>query len=190
MKHVPFGVLVCLVTTNLALAAEPPAARAGYQIVATLIDETPIIDGRLDDAAWQRAQVIENFTQQESLEGAPATEWTQVLVLYDATHLYIALRAFDSNPDGIVATEMRRDSTRLLNDEDSFQIIIDTFNDSRSGYMFVTNPLGAKLEQQIFEEGEGAIVGANSNVNRNWDGVWDVRLGARTKAGSRSSRCR
>ena len=62
----------------------------------------------------------------------------------------------------------------MLNDEDSFQIIIDTFNDSRSGYMFVTNPLGAKLEQQIFEEGEGAIVGANSNVNRNWDGVWDV----------------
>ena len=113
MKHVPFGVLVCLVTTNLALAAEPPAARAGYQIVATLIDETPIIDGRLDDAAWQRAQVIENFTHQESLEGAPATEWTQVLVLYDATHLYIALRAFDSNPDGIVATEMRRDSNAV-----------------------------------------------------------------------------
>ena len=49
---------------------------------------------------------------------------------------------------------MRRDADRLL-DEDNFQIILDTFNDSRNGYMFVTTPLGAKLEQQISEEGEG-----------------------------------
>ena len=49
---------------------------------------------------------------------------------------------------------MRRDSDRLL-DEDNFQLILDTFNDSRNGYMFVTTPLGAKLEQQISEEGEG-----------------------------------
>ena len=49
---------------------------------------------------------------------------------------------------------MRRDADRLL-DEDNFQVILDTFNDSRNGYMFVTTPLGAKLEQQISEEGEG-----------------------------------
>jgi hypothetical protein len=77
---------------------------------------------------------------------------------------------------GIIATEMRRDSERLLDDEDSFQIILDTFNDLRSGYMFVTNPLGAKLEQQVFEEGEGGRPGRGSasNINRDWDGVWDV----------------
>ena len=70
---------------------------------------------------------------------------------------------------------MRRDSDRLL-DEDSFQVILDTFNDSRNGYMFVTTPLGAKLEQQISEEGEGNTRAGlvNSNINRNWDGVWDV----------------
>ena len=70
---------------------------------------------------------------------------------------------------------MRRDSDRLL-DEDNFQVILDTFNDSRNGYMFVTTPLGAKLEQQISEEGEGNTRAGllNANVNRNWDGVWDV----------------
>ena len=69
---------------------------------------------------------------------------------------------------------MRRDSLRLL-DEDNFQIILDTFHDRRSGYMFVTSPLGAKLEQQIAEEGEGGWRGRNSsNINLNWDGVWDV----------------
>jgi len=61
-------------------------------------------------------------------------------------------------------------------DEDNFQLILDTFNDSRSGYMFVTTPLGAKLEQQISEEGEGNTRAGliNANVNKNWDGLWDV----------------
>ena len=40
--------------------------------------------------------------------------------------------------------------------------------------MFVTNPLGAKLEQQVAEEGEGGFRGNSSNINLNWDGVWDV----------------
>ena len=94
-------------------------------------------------------------------------------ILYDANHLYIGVRLFDSTPEAIIATEMRRDSPRIL-DEDNFQIILDTFRDRRSGYMFVTNPLGAKLEQQIFEEGGGNARGASSNINRDWNGVWDV----------------
>ena len=81
---------------------------------------------------------------------SPATERTEVRVLYDARFLYIGVNAFDSNPAGTIATEMRRDSPRLL-DEDNFQVILDTFRDSSTGYMFVTNPLGAKLEQQVFE---------------------------------------
>ena len=75
-------------------------------------------------------------------------------ILYDSRSLLIGVHAFDAQPSALVATEMRRDSDRLL-DEDNFQLILDTFNDSRNGYMFVTTPLGAKLEQQIFEEGEG-----------------------------------
>jgi hypothetical protein len=73
----------------------------------------------------------------------------------------------------VVATEMRRDADRLF-DEDNFQVIVDTFHDSRNGYMFLTTPLGAKLEQQIFDEGEGGGRGTTANVNRNWDGVWDA----------------
>ena len=73
-------------------------------------------------------------------------------VLYDAGHLFIGVRAFASL--AVTATEMRRDADRLF-DEDNFQVILDTFHDSRNGYMFVTTPLGAKLEQQIFDEGEG-----------------------------------
>jgi len=149
--------------------------RERYRVEPQRVEKGPLVDGVLDETVWQHATVIDTFTQQEPAEGQPATERTEVLLLYDATHLYIGVRAHDSSPNGIVATEMRRDSERLL-EEDNFQVILDTFNDSRSGYMFVTNPLGAKLEQQVFEEGEGSgRPGAPSNINRNWDGVWDVR---------------
>ena len=133
----------------------------------------PSIDGVLNDEAWKGAAVIDSFTQQEPADGQPATERTEVRVLYDANRLYIGVRAFDSAPEHIVATEMRRDSAQML-DEDNFQVILDTFRDRRSGYMFVTNPLGAKLEQQIFEEGGGNVRGSGANVNRDWNGVWDA----------------
>lgn len=155
------------------LQAQGTSNREVYTATAVQVEKGPRIDGVLDDEIWQSALILDQFTQQEPQEGQPASERTEVLILYDARNLYIGLRAFDSDPDGIIATEMRRDSARLL-EEDSFQIIVDTFNDYRSGYMFVTNPLGARLEQQISEEGEGFGRGLTSNINRDWNGVWHV----------------
>ena len=151
------------------------SSRERHSIPAVRVDQSPKIDGVLDEAVWQKASLIDQFTQQEPREGATATERTEVRVMYDSRSLLIAVHAYDAQPSALVATEMRRDADRLL-DEDNFQIIIDTFNDSRNGYMFVTTPLGAKLEQQISEEGEGNTRAGllNANVNRNWDGVWEV----------------
>ena len=146
-----------------------------YRVTPRRTEQAPRIDGRLDEEAWRSAAIVDAFVQQEPSEGEPATEPTVVRLLYDARALYIGVEAFDSRPEAVIATEMRRDSPRLF-DEDNFQVILDTFRDRRSGYMFVTSPLGAKLEQQVAEEGEGGFRGSNSpNVNVNWDGVWDVR---------------
>ena len=149
--------------------------RDRYSIPAVKVDQSPKIDGVLDDQVWRRAALVEDFIQQEPREGEVATERTEVRVMYDGKNVLIAVHAFDALPSSIVATEMRRDSDRLM-DEDNFQLILDTFNDSRNGYMFVTTPLGAKLEQQISEEGEGNTRAGliNANVNKNWDGLWDV----------------
>ena len=145
-----------------------------YRVAPVRVENGPQIDGRLDEEVWLQAAVVDEFVQQEPAEGEPATERTVVRLLYDAEALYLGVEAYDSEPDGVIATEMRRDSLRLL-DEDNFQVILDTFHDRRSGYMFVTSPLGAKLEQQVAEEGEGGWRGRNSNnININWDGVWDV----------------
>ena len=153
-------------------AVMPPSQY--YRVAPVRVENGPQIDGRLDEEVWLRAAVIDEFVQQEPAEGEPATERTVVRLLYDAEALYLGVEAYDTEPGGVIATEMRRDSLRLL-DEDNFQVILDTFQDRRSGYMFVTSPLGAKLEQQVAEEGEGGWRGRNSNnVNINWDGVWDV----------------
>ena len=139
---------------------------------AVKIEKAPKIDGLLDEPAWDTVPAMDQFTQQEPRIGEAATERTEVRVWrYESKHLFIAVHAYDSDPSGIVATEMRRDGNRIL-EEDNFQIILDTFMDSRSAYMFVVRPLGAMLDQQISEEGAGSRGGSSGNINRDWDGVW------------------
>ena len=164
----------------LAGAALPTCVRAqegreGYQVSAVRVSERPTLDGVLDDAVWRGASLIDGFIQQEPTEGAPATERTEVRVLYTTTSLFLAVHAFDSQPDQVIATEMRRDSDRIF-DEDNFEVILDTFMDSKSAYMFVVTPLGAQLDQQIFDEGGRDRRGSGGAlaVNRDWDGVWSV----------------
>jgi len=156
-----------------ALSTETHPNRMLYQIPGTRVSRPPTIDGVLDDDVWNEAFLITEFVQQEPLPGAPATERTEVRVMHDGSTLFIGVRAMDSNPAGIVATEMRRDGAQILN-EDNFQIILDTFLDSRSAYMFVVSPLGAMLDQQVFDEGAGGRGGTSGNVNRDWDGVWSA----------------
>ena len=154
-------------------ASSSTGQRTSPSITAQRIETAPILDGILDDDVWQLSTIVDNFYQQEPIEGAPATERTEVRILHDETALYFGVTAYDSEPDGLVASEMRRDAEQLF-EEDNFQIILDTFHDLRSGYMFVTNPLGGKLEQQVAEEGEGGFGRKSPNVNVDWDGVWHV----------------
>jgi len=129
---------------------------------AVRISEAPKIDGRLDDPVWQTAAFTGDFLQREPQEGEPATERTEVALVYDADNLYIAARCYDAQPGEIRATEMRRD--QFLWDDDYFEIILDTFDDKRSAFYFNTNALGARSDGKISDEGK--------NNNRDWDGVW------------------
>ena len=164
-----------LLFSMIASAQAVSAQESGelYQIGAVRVEQGPEIDGVLDDPVWQTAAVINEFVQQEPDEGAPATERTEVRVLYEGSTLFLGVHAFDSSPEGPVASEMRRDADRIL-EEDNFQVILDTFMDSRSAYMFVVSPLGAQLDQQVFDEGGRDRRASGSAINRDWDGVWSV----------------
>jgi len=165
---------VCVLSTLSVRSLEAQHDHgAGRSVQAVQTNTPPKIDGVLDEAVWQGVQPIGDFIQQEPEEGRASSERTLVRILSDGSTLYIGIELHQADPSSVIATEMRRDSERILQ-EDNIQLVLDTFKDSRSAYMFVTNPLGAKLDQQVFEEGEGGRRGASSNVNRDWDPVWEV----------------
>jgi len=153
------------------------------RMTGTRVTESPVIDGLMDDAVWQRATPITEFTQAEPFEGTPATENTEVRLLYDDRAIYIGIICFDSDPSQIVTTDARRDSS--LNDSDSVQIIFDTYHDRQNGFIFGTNPAGMEYDAQVRSEGEtqssgpptlGRVGGGSGGgMNVNWDGVWTVK---------------
>jgi hypothetical protein len=96
---------------------------------ASRVDRAPKLDGTLDDPLWQQASPISNFLQREPYEGQAATETTEVRIVYDKHQVYFGITCFDSDPKGIVATELRRDVSQEL--DDYFEIIIDSSHDRR-----------------------------------------------------------
>ena len=123
------------------------------------------LDGRLDELCWQQAEKIANFTQRELNEGEPASEKTEVAVVFTGKSLYLGFWCYDSEPDKIVAKEMKRDF--YSRGEDNMEIVIDTYHARRNSYHFVINPNGARRDELVTDEGRGR--------NDDWNGVWDVR---------------
>ena len=149
----------------VAVLAASAAAAEVPVIQAVRTPAHPRIDGRLDDAVWRLAPATAEFFQREPVEGAPPSERTEVRILFDDGHLYFGLRCFDSEVDHLVANLMRRDSE--LENNDNIQIILDPYNDGRGGFFFSTNPLGARLDLLLTDEGR--------TRNEAWDAVWRSR---------------
>ncbi|HKK40070.1 MAG TPA: DUF5916 domain-containing protein, partial [Cryomorphaceae bacterium] len=135
------------------------------QMNALPTTESIEIDGKLNEGVWQKAERVDQFVQRELILGQPSTERTEVAIVYDEHNLYIGVWAYDSQPEKIVAKELRRDFDYNL--DDNFIVIIDTYLDKRNGFMFVTNPNAARADLQVFNNG--------GSTNTFWNGVWDVR---------------
>ena len=133
---------------------------------ATRLPEGLVIDGRLDDPVYSRVPAITDFIQQEPDEGEIATEKTELWIFFDDRNFYVAGRNWDSQPSRMVANELRRDN-RMIQQNENFSVVLDTFNDRRSGFFFQTNPLGAIGDGLITDE---------RNVNTDWNTVWNVRV--------------
>jgi hypothetical protein len=180
--------LLSLTRPGTALAgSDPPTVPAAMLAPGAMV---PTIDGRVTEEAWAAVEPYSSFTQQDPIEGASATERTEVRVLFDRTNLYIGITCFDSEPDKIIVSQARRDSP--LTDTDAVILVLDTFNDRQNAFVFGTNPLGIEYDGQV--SGEGLTGGANSAgfapgstqqsnqqrgsisaFNPNWDGDWRVK---------------
>ena len=139
----------------------------------------PVLDGRLDDPVWRDAAALGSFVQHEPREGAAPSERTEVRVLYDAEALYIGAWLYDSDPQAVVQGETRRDAS--LEDTDAFLVVLDTYRDRQSAFVFGTNPAGIEYDGQVTGEGAGNFasglrqqVTVSGGFNLNWDGSWSV----------------
>src|SRR6266550_1639853 len=137
-------------------------SKGSRRIHAIRTTDTIKIDGLLDEYPWSLTQPATEFLQQQPTEGAPASERTEVRVLFDDKNIYIGIRAFDSDAAHINARELVRDAD--FSNDDTVSIVLDTYHDRRNGFRFVVNPLGTQQDALITDEGR--------DINITWNGAW------------------
>ena len=148
-------------------------------------EQAPTLDGDvLGDPAWAAATPASGFWQNAPDEGQPATERTEVRILFGNGMLYVGVVCYDREPSAIIMSDSRRDSS--MADADSFMLVLDTFQDRQNGFVFGTTPAGQEYDGQVINEGGdrggfgqagdgGFSRGSGGGFNLNWDGAWQVR---------------
>ena len=121
------------------------------------------LDGFLDEEVWQMAPVATEFTQRNPNDGQSASERTEVRILYTDTAIYVGFMAYDSAPDSIMAPLFRRDGNQP---SDWVYVGFDSYNDSRTAFVFGVNPRGVQRDFLYFND---------SSMDLQWDAVWDAR---------------
>lgn len=141
---------VALVLPPLLRAVPPDFER----ITIPRISRAPILEEFLDmkpSAAWEgKLAKVERFTQRIPSDGAPVSQHTEAYLGYDDKNLYAIFVCFDTEPQRIRARLSRRED---IVDDDSVEIMLDTFNDHRRAYAFLSNPLGVQADA-LWTEGQ------------------------------------
>ena len=163
--------LVLLFLPSLLDGQTPPAPggsvdpHAAAPVARALPTESPLrIDGQLDEPAWASAPVIDQFTQLDPTEGAPVSQPTEARILYDDEALYIGVRLHDTGP--ITRRLGRRDMP--LGDSDWFGVVLDSYHDHRTGFVFDVNPAGVQ------RDAVKSMTASGESDDNSWDAVWQV----------------
>ncbi len=170
ITNAPFSELMILrilllpVTVFLIGFTNASAGDNPRRVTAVRVIDPPVIDGFLREPEWAKAQPAGAFTQRDPEEGKPATEASEIRVLYDDEALYFGCQYADNNPSGIVSRLSRRDDET---ESDMASIRIDSFHDSRTAYEFTFNVSGVKVDIIQYDDGE--------REDDSWDVVWDVQ---------------
>ncbi|MEO1626115.1 MAG: DUF5916 domain-containing protein, partial [Bacteroidota bacterium] len=170
----PFLILWLL--CQLSLFAQTPVQDSTKMLPADILEQqkvyhtqkitgsTPVVDGRLDDAAWQKVPWSGDFIQRQPFEGQLPSKATQFKILYDDKFLYVAYVNHDPEPDKVVRRMSRRDGF----DGDWVEINIDSYLDKRTAFSFTISASGVKGDELI------------SNNGDNWDASWNPIWYAKT----------
>ncbi|HKK43415.1 MAG TPA: DUF5916 domain-containing protein, partial [Bacteroidales bacterium] len=150
--------------TALQFPYKPPV-----YITSRLSTPPPVTDGRLDDACWQKGTWAGGFYQWTPNENEKPTFPTEFNIQYDDKNLYIAIRAYDSEPDKII----RRSGVRDKHVGDMVGVAFDSYNDHRTGFEFTVTAWGQKIDVVLYNP---------FKFDFNWDAVWKVKTGIEDSA--------
>jgi hypothetical protein len=161
----PFTLVIAL-TMSLVVAAnaqDDNNPEGLKEVKVTRVETAPVMDGKLDDAVWQQAELIDDFHQIRPGDGTEPSERTEVYMIYTEDALYIGARMYDSNPELIAAPVIRHNQG--LPGDDRLVIILDPFNTRRVGYRFETNLNGVRHD---------ALYQNITSFTGDWVAIWDV----------------
>src|SRR5262245_28827619 len=154
------GMVLCV-----ALQHRVDAQESSQRVRAGSLTGPIVINGVFDEEDWKHAEIAEGFTQADPAEGSSASGATRVRVLAGPKAVVIGIECDDPDPSGIVSFSKQRDA--VLRSEDHARVVLDTFLDGRSGYVFAVNPGGARYDALIEPGGE--------TDNPSWDGIWEAQ---------------
>jgi len=164
LKKSPFlTIFAGLALATVAFADAPPETRI-YR-THHVNPHSPKIDGRIDDPAWEKVDWEGGFIQREPYEGQAPTQATAFKILYDDENLYVAVKAFDTEPGRIERRMSRRDDI----DGDWIEIGIDSFHDHRTAFCFGVNAAGVKRDTMAINDSNW-----DDNTDLDWDPIWEV----------------
>lgn len=163
MKHLLTIICGLLLGFSVWAGTEKGIDPLKKQTLALRVETAIKIDGQLDESDWQLAAPAADFVQLQPNPGKPATQLTDVRVLYDDAALYIGVRLFDLDPDSILQEMTDRDQ---LGNTDYFGVLIDAYQDGLNGLGFFVTPAGIQFDTKY-----SALTGSGGDTN--WDAVWD-----------------
>ncbi|MBI9034754.1 MAG: carbohydrate binding family 9 domain-containing protein [Bacteroidales bacterium] len=129
----------------------------------------PLIDGKMDDKAWDQVEWGNHFTQMEPYEGEDPTQQTAFKVLYDDSYIYIMVNSSDNQASEIERRMSRRDDL----EGDFVAIGIDSYNDERTSFTFFATAAGVKGDILISEDGQ--------SEDETWDPIWYLKTSVTAK---------
>jgi Domain of unknown function (DUF5916) len=162
--HAPLLALALLATGAVVARAQSTTVSDRLAIRIGSAGEAIRLDGELREGAWQRVDSITMLSQVEPQQGNAPSARTVVRVVATAGAIVFGIRA--DNPPGIAPVAFARQRDAALDSEDHIKLVLDTYLDGRSGYVFAVNPNGARYDALVASQG--------GEEDSNWDAVWEA----------------
>lgn len=160
--------LLTLILLSHTLAAAPVAIQGHYTPLP------PVIDGRLDEAAWAAAPAVDTFTVMQT--SRPASRRTELRILYTDLAIVFGFRA-EVPADKLASVEEARQAKVFATD--CVELMLDPTGGSDSYFHFIVNSVNTRFQRSCEQ---GGYVG-NTEWQTEWnsaahrgDGFWSAEI--------------